>query len=58
MRKYWTLQEEALSGEHAAEEAVGLLYDRIHDDDDDDDDDDFCSFVLLPKQDWCKQCSI
>jgi hypothetical protein len=53
MRKYWTLQEEALSREHAAEEAVGLLYDRIHDNDDG-----LCSFVLLPKQDWCKQCSI
>ena len=51
MRKYWTLQEEALSGEHAAEEAMGLLCDGIHDDD-------LCSSVLSPKQDWCKQCSI
>jgi hypothetical protein len=55
MRKYWTLQEETLSGEHAAEEAVGLLYDRIHDDDDDDG---LWHSVLSSKQDWCKQCSM
>jgi hypothetical protein len=45
------MQEEALFGEHAAEEAMGLLYDRILDDE-------LCNSVMSPKQDLCKQCSI